>query len=450
LTIPLPATLATGSYILRGTLMSGTNVVSRNETPLWVARRGFAGSAASLARHVQLIDPRGAADRALTRLGVAHTTTTAAPSGLDPARDAVIVASGAATSANSAPLRAFAAAGGRVLVLAPDSAGTDLSWLPVPLGARSAALDHGVVYPGGRPFRQGMAANPERPDHPALDGIDRDRLFLWSDPTGWNESRPGFPTVYPVTAGVAPTGATDLTKMDVLANYDHGLEGLALVEQTLGSGRVLVSAFGLVPRVGLDPVAERMLLNLVRYVAGDSVAAPHPYIDSKIVWGDYGSERGVVPEVYSGLLLNTEPMVPAGMAADHPITVNEEGFHIAGGRGGWNSNPSIQYVARGRRPFGPYGYTLGGSVQPEKGTTTGSGEVAFRVPSGRRTVRTTVENPGDSARTVTVTLNGAAVRSTILPHSSAVVENAIPAGVTSLVLGFTGDRRLVLAETDFQ
>jgi hypothetical protein len=213
---------------------------------------------------------------------------------------------------------------------------------------------------------------------------------------------------------------------------------------------VLVSAFGLVPRVGLDPVAERLLVNLVRYVAGDSVAAPHPYIDSKIAWGDYGSERGVVPEVYSGLLLNTEPLVPPAMAADHRITVNEEGFHLAGGRGGWNSNPSIQYVARGRRPFGPYGYTLGGTVQPEKGTTTGKGEVAFRIPEGRHAIRTTVENPADSALAMTVTLNGTPVQATIAAHSSAVIENAIPAGVTSIVLGFSGDRRLVLRETDFQ
>ena len=450
LTIALPETLATGSYTLRGSLMDGASVVSRNETPLWVARRGFAGSAASLARRLRLVDPRGATDRALTRLGAAHATTPAVPRDLDPARDAVVVAPGAATTANADALRAYAEAGGRVLILAPDSAGTDLSWLPVPLGTRSAALDHDVVYPGGRPFRQGMAVNPERPDHPALAGVDRDRLFLWSDPTGWNESRPGFPAVYPVTAGVSPTGAVDLAKLDVLANYDHGLEGLALVEETSGRGRVLVSAFGLVPRVGLDPVAERLLLNLVRYVAGDSVAPPHPLIDSKIAWGDYGTERGVVPEVYSGLLLNTEPLVPPAMAASHRITVNAEGFHLAGGRGGWNSNPSIQYVGRGRRPFGPYGYTLGGAVEPEKGTTTGRGEVAFRIPEGRRVVRTMVENPGDSALAITVTLNGVPVQATIAAHSTAAVENAVPAGVTSIVLAFSGDRRLVLRETDFQ
>ena len=33
---------------------------------------------------------------------------------------------------------------------------------------------------------------------------------------------------------------------------------------------------------------------------------------------------------------------------------------------------------------------------------------------------------------------------------SSIVENAVPSGVTSIVLGFSGDRRLVLRETDFQ
>ena len=70
--------------------------------------------------------------------------------------------------------------------------------------------------------------------------------------------------------------------------------------------------------------------------------------------------------------------------------------------------------------------------------------------NGRRALRTTVENPADSALAITVTLNGTPVTVTIAPNTSAVVENAIPAGVTSIVLGFRGDRRLVLLETDFQ
>jgi hypothetical protein len=295
-----------------------------------------------------------------------------------------------------------------------------------------------------------MTVNPERQDHPVLDGIDRDRLMRWSDPTGWTESTPGFPAIYPVTAGVAPTGAADLAKLDIIANYDHGLEGVALAEEPLGSGRVLVSAFGLVPRVGLDPVADRLLVNLVRYATADSLADLHPLIDSRITWGDYASERGVVPEGYSGLLLNTEPRVPAALAGEYPVRVNAEGFHIAGGPGGWNSKPSIQYVARGRRPFGPYGYTLGGSVQPAKGTTDGRGEVAFRVPAGRTALRTTVENPADSALTMTVTVNGTDAQATVPAHGSAIVESVIAPGTTSITLGFRGDRRLILVDTDFR
>jgi beta-galactosidase len=451
LTMSVPASLPTGSYTLRGTLSSGARTLSRNEQPLWVARRDFAGAVGAPRRRIVLVDPAGATDRAFFRLKIAHATAThAGATLLNPARDAVIVASGAATAADAPALRAFAEQGGRVVILAPDSAGTDLSWLPVPLGARSAPLDHGLVYPGGRPFRQGMAINPERQDHPVLDGIDRDRLFLWSDPTGWSESRPGFPTIYPVTAGVAPVGAADLTKLDIIADYDHGLEGIALAEEPLGRGRVLVSAFGLVPRVGLDPVADRLLTNLVRYATADSLAPLHPLIDSRIRWGDYASERGVVPEGYSGLLLNTEPRVPTALAAEYPVKVNAEGFHIAGGPGGWNSKPSIQYVARGRRPFGPYGYTLGGSVQPAKGTPEGRGEVAFRVPPGRTALRTSVENPADSALTLTVTVNGADAQATIPAQGSAIIENVVAPGTTSITLEFRGDRRLILVETDFR
>ena len=55
--------------------------------------------------------------------------------------------------------------------------------------------------PRTRPFREQMNVNPERPGHPVFRGLDRKRLALWSDYTGWDETKPGFPQVYPVTAG---------------------------------------------------------------------------------------------------------------------------------------------------------------------------------------------------------------------------------------------------------
>ena len=53
----------------------------------------------------------------------------------------------------------------------------------------------------------------------------------------------------------------------MLANYDHGLEGIALAELFDGAGSAMVSGFDVVNRSGMDPVADRMLANLVRYMA---------------------------------------------------------------------------------------------------------------------------------------------------------------------------------------
>jgi hypothetical protein len=285
-----------------------------------------------------------------------------------------------------------------------------------------------------------------------FDGIDRDRLFLWSDPTRWNETKPGFPVSYPVTNGFKLAGADDLAHATILADYDHGLEGVALAELRDRQGSVLLNGFGIVARAGLDPVADRLLANLVRHVANDSTPA-RPLIDSKIVWGDYASERGLVTGIYSGLVLNTVPRLPAALnASDYPIAIDSEGFTFAGSRGGWNTNPSIQYVARGRRPFGPYRFTLGGAVQlPKEHGPLGEGSFWLRLPSGRSTMTTTVENPTAAPLPFEVRVNAEPVQHTTIPaNSTATIETALAGSPTSLGVTYRGDRRLVILTTDFR
>lgn len=56
----------------------------------------------------------------------------------------------------------------------------------------------------------------------------------------------------------------------------------------------MVFGFDLVSRSGRDLVADRMLANLVRYMAG---AEPHEAtqeVTERIVWGNYATERGIV------------------------------------------------------------------------------------------------------------------------------------------------------------
>ena len=453
LSIRLPDSLATGSYTLSGRLVEKGRTVSRNETTIFVGRRDFATSSGGprIARRVRVYDPEGATQNALRALGI-PLTEAGALGRLDPARDALVIGASAWDSTLSrsiATLRRFVSAGGRVLVLRADPHRFNPSWLPARVQFRTEPLDHPLVYPGGRPFRNAMAINPERPDHPVFDGISRDRLFLWSDPTGWTESSPGFPEVYPVTHGFTLEDRADLARTAILANYDHGLEGVALAELFDGKGSVLLSGFGLLERVGLDPVADRLLVNLVRYLASAEPHHAHPLIDSRIVWGDYGSERGLVTGIYNGLLLHTVPVVPPDLAARYPARIDSLGFHFAGGAGGWNTRPSIQYVPKGRRPFGPYEFSLGGAVRlPSNHGPEGVGQVWFRVPQGSTRLVTTAWNPVDVPLELEVEVNGRKHRQRIAPGATERIETPLQSSETDVALTYRGDRRLVLLETE--
>jgi hypothetical protein len=453
LALPLPAALPTGRYSLRGWLLRGADTLSHNEAPLFVAERGYAGSAASGGRRLAVYDPVGGTRRALGRVGVEFSEIRTLV-GLDAERDALLVGAAAwddALRRGIPALKAFVEAGGRVLVLRQDAARFDVSWLPGRVELLTEPLDHPLVFPPGRPYRNAMAVNPERPGHPALRGIDRDRLFLWSDFTGWDESRTGFPQVYPVTAGFVLADSAAVARTAILADYGHGLAGVALAEMFAGRGSVTLSAFDLVDRAGLDPVADRLLVNLVRYQTSADPHPLHPLVDSPIVWGDYETERGLVVGVYSGLLLNSVPVVPEGLRARFPVRVTPEGWQLAGGPGGWNTKPAVQYVAHGRRPFGPFGYTSGGSERiagdPE---APGTGGFRARLPAGRTRMRTTVRNPAAEPATLEIGLNGSTRRTRVPAGATIEVSTPLHDGATDVAVTYRGDRRLVLLRTEFR
>ncbi|MBW3553171.1 MAG: glycosyl hydrolase family 2, partial [Gemmatimonadetes bacterium] len=174
--IPLPTGLPTGSYTLAGRVVRGGETLSRNQVRIFVAEPGFAGAARGLERRVRLYDPRGETRRALRKLGVPFREATGFDR-LDPAREVLVVGACAwddacaGTGDGGDRLRAFVDAGGRVLVLEQNPERFATSWLPAAVRLQTEALDHPLVYPGGRPFRNAMAVNPERPDHPVFDGI---------------------------------------------------------------------------------------------------------------------------------------------------------------------------------------------------------------------------------------------------------------------------------------
>lgn len=451
LSLTLPVTLATGMYRLQGRLSRAGKELSRNEASIFVAHRDFASPTGALDRRIRVYDSSGATARALRDLKVPFDSVSRVAE-LLPARDVFVIGAGswnAALADQSDQLAAFVRGGGRVLVLEQSPGNFGVGWLPSHVRLQTEPLDHPLIYPEGRPYRNGMAVNPERPDHPVFSGIDRDRLFLWSDFTNWREDKPGFPVVYPVTQGFVLTDPDDIERTAVLANYGHGLEGIALAEMFDGRGSVLLSGFNLIDRHATDPIADRMLMNLIGYQATNEGHHAQPLVTDKIKWGDYASERGVVTGIYSGLLLNTVPIVPAGLEKGSALRVDANGFQYAGSGSGWNTRPAIQYVGQGRRPMGPYVFSLAGSVRlPVGHSAVGVGQFWTRIPAGRSRMITTVKNPSELALEFEIQLNGKMQRQRVEAGATAIV--ASPLTGNAVAVRYRGDRRLVILETAFQ
>src|SRR5690606_29334336 len=159
---------------------------------------------------------------------------------------------------------------------------------------------------------------------------------------------------------------------------------------------VILCGLDIAKRVGLDPVATKMLLNLVLYSQSDQHEL-HPLITEPIIWGEYETEKGLVTDIYSGLLVSSTPRIPE----DYPrgIVVTKEGYQLAGGYPNrFNTRPGIQYVANGRRPWGPFVQSFGGQPLPiDRSSTIGIGKFWCTIPADRNSATHLVWNPADEA-----------------------------------------------------
>lgn len=451
LAIALPRSMPQGTYTLEGTLLSAEHELSRNSATVFVAPRTFAPAPAKLSRRIALFDPAGHTASAFRTLGIAFAPVTSV-AGLRPTADALVIGAHAWSDAiDGSALRSFVQRGGHVLVLEQDSATFNASWLAARLHLISDTVDAAGDRRPGNPYGNGMAVNPERLEHPLFAGLTRDRFFLWSDPAGWTEQGPGLPAVYPVTHGFVLDEPDDnLGHVAILADYGRGLEGIGAAEIFDGKGSALLTGFDLIAHAGIDPAADRMLINAVTYMGTNSGHFAHVLVRSPIEWGEYGSEQGIAEGSYTGLIVNTVPVMPKGLQYKYPVTIDTVGFQIAGGRGGWNSRPAIQYVARGRRPFGPYELDLFGSPKlPKDRAPLGTGHLWLRVPVRTHAMSTAVENPSDVPLPFELTTNGTTQREQVPAHSTKRIETPLH-DATDLAVTLRGDRRLILRETAFR
>lgn len=301
----------------------------------------------SVGRNVILLDSgNGATGTALDKVGVHVAATITSVSELhsyQPTVTALIVGEDAWSidlAANGPILTAWVETGGTVLVLQQSGASVGLNFSWAPGGeALSVTPPHELTCHSGATYgclelEWGQPLHMVRPEHPIFStpfAITPDQLAQWNDFSNWSESnRSSGP--YPQLSPVAQTVLLDTASPDpdlwrrnsqfrrqtaVLGARAIGLQHKAVVEFRGGGeagGVVLFAGLGLATRVGVDAVAERMLVNTVRYtqrgVASDVDLHPRFERGETIQWGNYSTERGVVSANLEGLIVNPCPVDP--------------------------------------------------------------------------------------------------------------------------------------------
>ncbi len=449
--ISVPDDTPTGCYRLQGAITGDDGkVVSQNSFDFFIAAPEWTGTSTTDSK-INLYDPSGRTSDALQSLGFS----------VKPYKPGVKLAQGEllvigenawdeAIASAKADLETFMARGGRILCLRQQPS-FDPSWIEPGISMLSFSANDPTYLSPSYEYVDGMNINIERPEHPVFEGLDHDRMELWSDYTGFDETKDGFPKIYPVDGGFTAHGV-DLAGTVILANYTRNLSAAALTETAHGKGSVILSGFDLCSRVGTDPVAEKLLVNLMNYAASGVAAEPYIQAGRSIEWGDYESERGMVTGAVNGLVVNPYPIVPLDRRDKYPLKVDDRGYHYVASYGGWNNRPGIQYLPRGRRPFAPFSFSLGGNdlVDDEKGASIGEGYFVAKAPEGTVTMVTTFENNAKEAISVALDVNGGEPQRVTVPAEDQVrLETTLPAD-GKIKVHIKGDRRTVLLRTEFR
>lgn len=450
LNIKIPDGLISGEYVLAGKVFANGKMVSENFFNLFISDKRFISAVPVIQSSVLLYDSKGTTKKALNKLAVKFKDLSSFKD--IPSNSFIIIGENAAdnyVAASATEIKNFIKNGGRVISMRQDSLSLiNLNKvLDFKLTNNKVDIDNAVYPVSSLPPRNGYYVNPERPEHPIFAGITRNNLKVWSDYTGWNPKKAGLPSIYPVTDGFMLEDRVGVGATAILGNYSSGLQSIAIAEQFMGSGSIILTGLDLANRAELDPVADRIFLNMISYASTNEGHSVYQLITSPIVWGEYETEKGIVVDQSSGFLVNATPRLTGAFANDG-IKVSKEGYQLAGGLGGrFNTRPGLQYVQNGRRPWGPFVQSFGG--QPKLGNTPlGEGRFWCRIPNGQNNMTSIVWNPGDVPLEIKIKVNELAeVTKTIKPGEKLAVD--APVDKSDVGVTYTSDRRIVILETAF-
>lgn len=451
LSIDIPQNLPSGDYKLKGEIWMNGKKVSHNESEIFIAGQDWNDTDA-IGKTIYLYDSSvGEQTRnCLQRLGyvvkLVHRI-----GNLSRNSTLVLGKDSWDNNINSQveQLKEYVKKGGHVICLEQDPDKFNQSWLPISVTFLKDSNNDPIYLSPSLAYKDGMNINLERPYHPVFKGLMPKHFKLWSDYTSYNESQKGFPAIYPVDRGY-DLHMADLSNVAILANYSRALSATALSEIFMGKGSVLLSGFDLINHCGIDPVADKLLSNILHYMVIDKKHEPYVAVSDSIIWGDYASERGIVNALCNGLMVNTVPIIPKGQEKDvkYKLKIDEYGYQYAGAYGGWNSKPGVQYVPYGRRPMAPFTFSRGGSPLIDKTSVTGEGYFYITLSEKKNIMTTVLENPVDEPIRISLSVNDEAGEEyTILPKQQLSIDTDISHIKNTMKVFLKGDRRTILVKT---
>lgn len=452
LSINIPENLSTGEFILEGVIISNSKEISRNNTSLFITTDKFRGVPSQ--KKVLLYDLTGTTMNSFVRNGIKAerifdfkkigTTST------------IVIGENSADrllTESLTEINDFISDGGRLIIFKQENEHQSFikPVIPTEISFPSLDIDNPTYPPPPRPSRNSFNINPERPDHPVFSGITRDLLRIWNDYYEWDETLQGYPAIYPVTDGFILRDKSGIEFTAILANYSVGLEGIALAEFFRGKGSIILSGFDLCKRAGIDPVADRLLINIVKYMSDNHLHENHILIEAPIIWGKYESEKGLLTGIYSGFMLNSKPAL-SGSYEGLPLILQKDGHMFAEKGGGWNNAAGKQYVPYGRRIFGPYIHRDFGGVPIPLKTESTQGQAQFwcRIPDGTKSMSTIIWNPAEEPLTIRIEINDKVETvKNIGAGQYTTVISELDKSISDIKIMLKGDRRLVVLETSF-
>jgi hypothetical protein len=261
-----------------------------------------------------------------------------------------------------------------------------------------------------------------------FDGLRASDLRIWNE---LDRADDGTPDICQVVAAFSFADAKDLGKCRVWASCDRLLSSHATVEVFQGKGSIILSQFRCSERVNDDPIAARMLLNLVSYAQ----SAEHPGLIDLCVpvkWGLEAFRTGAFVSTVQGFL-------------PHSKTYKHDG----GSKGLLGQDHSID----GFTMVGDYGFTSNGWLRPiPDPNKDGWGILCGTLSRPVSKFSMKLHNVSGEQAKISLKLDSKDVGSpvTVMPNEERTVEWQVSRQAGPVEVELRGDQDLVLTESRFE